>query len=237
MNDPQVPPPETGESSDACGCESYANGQFCGIDGQCHPYSCSSWYEFGTTDFTGGYDVDSPLACRDLGSFTQPVGVSTTASVSFRCRDVTPKPIQMGFNRECTVSGTNSEFTCYELAQDTDFQPFLDEASVSQLDCMDDQYDEMGYPKFTYGVTLRNRVPGKDHTIFTPGYNGTREFNETLALTGTMYANYELWTDQPTLGPTPGPTMRPTQANQASSCSCSLLEGLWLGFLFVGFMF
>ena len=150
MTDLQQEVPPEASSSNACGCK-YGDGQFCGVDNQCHIYSCQSWYEFGPRNFTG-YDANSPLVCQDIG-ITEPHGDDVFyESVSFQFRSLTPEPIMMGWTNKCTVAGTNSNFTCYGLsASNTDFQPFLDEASPSDLNCTGSEYDETGYPQYLKG--------------------------------------------------------------------------------------
>lgn len=208
--------PQESLKTNVCGCEN-GSGEFCGVDGQCHIYSCEDWYEFGPRNFTG-FDSASPLVCQDIG-ITQPddfYDVVYYHSVSFRCRSVTPNGIRMGFNNKCSVAGTNSAFTCYGLATNTDFQPFLDEAAESQLNCTDVEYDDTSYPKFDYSVVTQKQnsgqgLIGEGLIIFQMGHNSTSEFNETLALRGAMYAKYETWTDQPTAAPTTSPpTTSPT---------------------------
>ena len=209
---------------DGCelGCEG-GSGQFCGTDGQCHFYSCKSWYEFGPSLWSTGFDNTSQLVCQDI-PITQPYwdafyeSVNTYESVRFRCWSLKkPSPIQMGFTNKCTVSTSNSNFECYGLAADTNFQPFLDEVAASQLNCTDDDQndlDQTGYPKYTYSVRTaayhRNGTYEEGRETIQWGYNSTSEFNATLALTGTMSARYETWTAEPTGAPTVAPTASPT---------------------------
>lgn len=196
------------EDVDKCGggCV-LGSGNFCGLDDQCHVYSCQEWYEFGPRNFTG-YDIASstPLTCQDI-PITEPkklvlYGNAYNPSVSFRCASLTPPPITMGFTRRCTMSEPDTDFICYELATDTDFQPFLDEVSASGLNCTDDVYDETGYPKFSYRVMYESLIWQPWMAVIAQGHNSTSEFNETLALNGTMYASYKESTGKPTTAPT-----------------------------------
>ena len=106
-------------------------GEFSGVDGLCHSYSCKNWYQHGPRNFTGYLEESpDPLVCQDLPNFPDVF----YGSVSFRCNSLTPEPIQMGFNRKCTANpsgGPSTLFTCYELSDNTDFAPFLDEVNAS----------------------------------------------------------------------------------------------------------
>eukprot|EP00956_Cyclotella_meneghiniana_P045381 scaffold365571_cov79-Cyclotella_meneghiniana.AAC.3 len=91
-------------NSNSCGCQ-YGDGTFCGTDGQCHLYSCENFYKYGPVDYTG-YSPDSKddassspeLVCNDISTTAvETAGDSSQASVAFRCRDLTPKPIGMGW--------------------------------------------------------------------------------------------------------------------------------------------
>lgn len=184
------------------------SGKFCGLDDQCHIYSCQEWYEFGPRNFTG-YDIASstPLTCQNI-QVTEPYdhdfldGNVYYPSVSFRCVSLTPPPIVMGYTRRCTMAGPDTDFTCYELATDTDFQPFLDEVSASGLNCTDDEYDETGFPQFTYYVKYESQIWQPWMSVRAQGHNSTSEFNEIFALNGTMYATYKESTGKPTAAPT-----------------------------------
>ena len=197
--------------SNSCGCQ-YGDGTFCGTDGQCHLYNCESFYEFGPTDYTGYSDSDaSPeLVCNDI--LTTPVvtaGDSSQASVVFRCRDLTPEPIGMGWTKYCEASSSNSNFTCYGLADNTDFSLFLQQSEASQLECNSGRYDETGYPAYTYSVSTHKQEGNYGTFNNLVGFNGTQEFDETEALTGTMTTTFEAWTDEPTQSPISMPTYSP----------------------------
>jgi hypothetical protein len=127
----------------------------------------------------------------------------------------------MGFTKQCLAIGPNSQFTCYGLAESTNFQPFLDEVTASGLNCTDDKYDETGYPKFSYRVVYEY-TGNIGITVNAWGFNSTTELNETLALSGTMFASYKDWTNQPTTAPTKSPTLSPTWKMEGNS---ALMKG------------
>merc|ERR1712061_703904 len=111
-----------------------------------------------------------------------------------RCRKLSPPPIATGFTRRCSANPTGNSatnFTCYEMAANTNFHQFLQHVNVAGLTCNNNsQYNETGWPKFVYGVTvqLQNRSVGE--VVFLSPHNSTSEFNATLALSGAIYAVY-----------------------------------------------
>lgn len=188
-------------------CEPGAGG-FCGVDGHCHQYTCESFYEFGPRNFTG-YDDASPseLVCGDIPT-TEPRSTAEGSvdypSVSFRCVSLTPTPISLGFTRRCiAATSPNSNFTCYGLAANTHFQSFRTAASAG-LNCTDTTYNETGWPKFAYRVVTERKGDVTSAIHFLHGFNATAEFNETRALTGSIYSKYE-WTDESISTPTTSP--------------------------------
>ena len=225
----------------------YGSGTFCGIDGQCHDYSCSNWFRYGPKQFDFGENGDGSteaseersstatsesesLFCNDI-PLTSPGSDDPDdvfySSVSFRCRSLTPSPIAMGFNRKCTtktepddLSGlTTSGFTCYELADNTDFGPFLETVdAATTYNCTDDEYDETGYPQFTYNVVYQTTIGNHGIGVFIPGFNGTAELDPFRAVNGAMYAIYEeVPTDAPTVSPTVSPTTSMPTFSSANS--------------------
>lgn len=211
-------------TADECGC-GYGTGRFCGSDGNCHIYNCEEWHEFGPQNFTGN-DGSQQLTCQDI-PITNPGDLSIDSdpfypSVAYRCRSLTPAPIEMGFTRRCSAEGILDEFVCYGLANDTDFQPFVEEAAASGLNCTDNEYDEAGYPQFTYTVQYSSHIDRQGSTIFQQGFNGTSELNETVALVGTMTSDYRRWTAEPTAAPTAAPTRSPTASPIINSASTNL---------------
>jgi len=176
-------------SVNANNCSGTCDG-FCGADNQCHQYTCQNWYEFGPHRFTGNAIVSpEPLTCQNI-----PATGAEISTVQFRCRDLSPRPIAMGFTRRCSANPNASSatnFTCYEMAANTDFQPFLLHVNVTGLTCNNNSpYDETGYPKFVYSVTVRSERPKSGEEWFLTSHNSTSEFNATLALTGAIYAVY-----------------------------------------------
>eukprot|EP00956_Cyclotella_meneghiniana_P030070 scaffold74856_cov30-Cyclotella_meneghiniana.AAC.1 len=213
-------------NSNSCGCQ-YGDGTFCGTDGQCHLYSCENFYEYGPVDYTG-YSPDSKdassspeLVCNDISTTTvKTAGDSSQASVAFRCRDLTPKPIGMGWTRYCEASSSNSNFTCYGLADNTDFSLFLQQAETSRLECNSGKYDETGYPAYSYSVSMQKQEGNHGiYIINTVGYNDTQEFDENKALTGTMSTTFEAWTDEPTSSPISIPTYSPVYYSPTENSS------------------
>jgi len=79
------------------------------------------------------------------------------------------------------------------MAANTNFNQFLQHVNVAGLTCNNNsQYNETGWPKFVYGVTVRfeNNSAAHGETWFLNRHNSTSEFNATLALTGAIYAVY-----------------------------------------------
>jgi len=222
---------ETDSSSDETDCDCVeGGGEFCGDDGQCHLYSCQAWYEFGPDKFTGKHPNSAllprdPLVCEDI-ALTKPYmpnslldGSVYYPSVSFRCEhSLTPPPIAMGFNRRCFANaGAHGagEFTCYELANTTDFESFLEEATPASLTCLDEDAEDG--PKFTYQDTSESDISTDGHINTVQGFNATTVLDKNRALTGTMYAKFEeVLTDAPTPSPTRAPTPSPTAKSTAS---------------------
>jgi hypothetical protein len=127
----------------------------------------------------------------------------------------------MGFTRKCTANPSGApatEFTCYELAESTDFGPFLAKAESSGLECTDDKYNETGYPKFVYKVVYSSQMSatGRD-TVSSTGFNGTSEFDAVRADEGTLYSVYkEVKTQPPSAAPTVFPTATPAPSTSGS---------------------
>lgn len=214
---------QAADVSDNCnGTCVHGNGTFCGTDGLCHQFSCATWYQYGPQNFTGYTNSAASLSCQRIPETVPGSSEVFQSSVSFRCRSLTPSPIAMGFRRKCMVnhSGTRAmRFTCYDLAESTsaDFSTFLSRVG-SGLNCTDSQYDETGYPKFTYSVAythtynVADSFPGE--TVLTEGFNGTSEFDAARATGGTLYSIYE---ERETQAPTPVPTPSPTTSIDGST--------------------
>jgi hypothetical protein len=188
-----------------CGCQ-VGDGTFCGTDGKCHFYNCESFYEFGPVDYTG-YGPQSPeLKCIDIPvTLVDTAGDPSQASVAFRCRDLTPKPIGMGYTKYCEASTPNSNFTCYGVSENTNyynaFDDFLQQAQASQLECNSGQYNETGYPAYSYSAVMSKREGITGYIINQEGFSDTQAFNQTKAVIGTMSSQFEAWTSAPTRSP------------------------------------
>jgi len=80
------------------------------------------------------------------------------------------------------------------MATNTNFTQFLQDVNVAGLACNNNsQYNETGWPKFVYGVTVRFENYSSaafGETWFLQNHNSTSEFNATLALTGAIHAIY-----------------------------------------------
>lgn len=198
-------------------------GEFYGVDGLCHSYSCMNWYQHGPRNFTGYLEESpDPLVCQDLPNFPDVF----YGSVSFRCHSLTPEPIQMGFNRKCTANpsgGPSTLFTCYELSDNTDFAPFLDEVNASLasgFSCANDTV-ETGYPKYTYSVFYENRYGNTGNSVSSVGWDSTSDLVEAYALDGGgMFSTYkEIKTESPTSSPTAPPTPSPVASSSLPSFS------------------
>ena len=99
---------------------------------------------------------------------------------------------------EASAPGTN--FTCYGLAENTDFQSFLAEAESSNLECNSGAYNETGYPQYTYAASVTKQEDRHTVTSFVMGFNGTETFDRNKALEGTISS---MFTKYPTPSPTP----------------------------------
>jgi hypothetical protein len=187
--------------------------RFCGVDGLCHTYSCQAWYKYGPRKFTGYIEGSSPdpLICQDY--FFNSGDALFYSGVQYGCYSTDPPRIQQRFTRSCSqvVSQLTTLFSCYEMATDTDFQPYLDEVASSGLTCENDtEIPEFGY-KVTYSYFNDTGIPYNGITILTPGANQTLTFDATLAM-NTMYSHFttvalpEAPSDSPTSSPTNSPT-------------------------------
>jgi len=188
------------------------DGTFCGSDGQCHPIQCADWYRFGPQNFTTGRYTDqgesgdTTLSCQDITPTIPGSKEVFYSGVSFRCRSLKPPGIELGFTRKCTAKpSSTSEFTCYELAESTDFGGFLTRVNDTGLNCTDNKYNETGYPQFTYHFIREYRIESFGSTIVSPGFNGTSMFDPTRATNGTMYSIFTE-PNSPTAAPTAPPT-------------------------------
>lgn len=202
-------------------CEK-GSGQFCGIDGACHLYSCEAWFEFASEKFTGNQQIGKTLDCQDI-AMTVPYqpndAIDPSAvfypSVALRCEELDPPPVALGFNRRCAAKAGKhglSDFVCYELRDKTDFDPFLKKTAPGSLSCPAGA-DGTAWPKFTYAATAESWIESDGLIKMSEGFDATETFDEVRALTGTMYARHEQkLSASPTDAPTKAPTARPTSA-------------------------
>ena len=146
----------------------------------------------------------------------------------------------MGYTKYCEASSSSGNFTCYGLADSTNFDLFIQQAENSQLVCNSGEYDETDYPAYSYSAVMSKRNDTYSYTINQEGFIDTQEFNKTKALTGTMSSNFEIQPDAPTSSPTNSPTNSPTEPPTESSSANNIgMEGLLsMVFVFVlGLMF
>ena len=123
----------------------------------------------------------------------------------------------MGYTKYCQASSPNSNFTCYGLSANTDFNLFLQQAEASQLECNSGEYNETGYPAYSYSVIMSKREGKESTTYMQEGFSDMQEFNVTKALMGTMSTNFEAWTNAPTVSPTLAASGSPTDAPIANT--------------------
>ena len=179
--------------------------QFCGSDFQCHEFNCNEWYQFASVDYTD-YDANLPLECVERTQFDEEFqddylnsGVVFGCSFS-RSLPTPPKAVYQPFTKKCTRSDEDKleTFTCYEMADKTNFQPLVKEAQDIRCPTQDGEPD---VPLFRYKVTVRREVPGhEDGYMLSPG-NSTEVFDRTIAM-GTMSSSLTIAeSTSPTLSP------------------------------------
>lgn len=130
---------ELGGAGACADCEK--PGYFCGIDGQCHEFSCLNYYQFAARELTG-YADDVELNCFGYtkGDIENAHGVIYGCEPIFPLTLVTPgKQVTEPFNRKCTAEREGGYlFECYEFQQSetaTNFDFFEREAESSFPDC------------------------------------------------------------------------------------------------------
>ena len=141
--------------------------QFCGSDFQCHEFNCNEWYQFASVDYTD-YDANLPLECVERSQFDEEFQDDLKNSgVVFGCTGFSgslptpPEAVYQPFTKKCTRSDEDKleTFTCYEMADKTNFQPLVKEAQDIRCPTQDGEPD---VPLFQYKVTLRREVPGHE---------------------------------------------------------------------------
>ena len=149
------------------------SGQFCGNDLQCHDFNCNEWYQFASVNYTD-YNPDLPLECEERSQFDEEFQDLKNGGVIFGCTGFSgslptpPQAVYQPFTKKCTRSDEDKleTFMCYEMANKTNFQPFVKEAQDSIINpCDPDGYPDV--PSFIY-------IPGHHHSsnsrIWAPLY-------------------------------------------------------------------
>ncbi|CAB9530322.1 unknown protein [Seminavis robusta] len=147
--------------SDACECEDNI-GHFCGIDDNCHPFSCENYYLYADRKLTG-YSDNATMQCfgYSLGEQERAHGVVYGCSPLFPFVLPTPgKQVTEPFNRKCTAERDESGFSfeCYEFQDGeaaADFSFFERLANSFFPDCTDG--DD---PKYYYMIASSNHYLG-----------------------------------------------------------------------------
>jgi hypothetical protein len=200
--------------------------QFCGIDNQCHDFSCQAWFQ------KGGWNVESigntTLACDDYSNGDQ----DGKYAVVYGCSGYTgaiPEGEGYGkaFDQKCSATIGMQLFECYDLKPDTDFSSFLIRVdSAAPLTCTN-RTDGSGYSAtFIYQIITGSESPTTSNFVFT-GPDPTVTFNESLT-PFTMTAITTNLTLAPTQNPTEGPINPPTSGVPiiGSSFATAALVGL-----------
>ena len=182
---------------------------FCGVDGNCHPYSCHNFYRFFDPALTGYSNEDGTYTTLSFECFGYTQGAMENAhGVTYGCDPQFPSTLASHdnvvkpFNRKCTADqGGDSIFECYEFIlseTDTDFSFFLRESESSFPDCADGKT-----PKYYSLVSSTNHYEGFEGLQGNPivaaggdldgdtiwqGQEGSTFFDRDIAMTA-MYAN------------------------------------------------
>ena len=117
-------------------------------------------------DYTD-YDANLPLECVERSQFDEEFQDDLKNSgVVFGCTGsgrmpTPPSAVYQPFTKKCTRSDEDKleTFTCYEMADKTNFQPLVKEAQDIRCPTQDGEPD---VPLFQYKVTLRREVPGHE---------------------------------------------------------------------------
>eukprot|EP01083_Nonionella_stella_P052444 139117_1 len=215
------------------GCDSCPVGEFCGIDGDCHTYSCDEWYQFANTNFTD-YDSNLPLSCED-GEYPD----VNNAGVIFGCTGFSgsiptpPKAVAQQFTKKCTREDEDKlqTFVCYEMANATNFQPFIAESQGATIDaCSGDGHPDV--PSYIYQVLVEREIPSHGYMAALNTGNATEEFVRDTAVR-TMYAKLNTATASPTTSPSASPSSRPTNNNINGSYATNPGTLLFVGTLYM----
>ena len=93
-------------------------GHFCGVDGQCHAFSCQNYYQYADRSLTG-YADNVKFECFGYtdGDIENAHGVIYGCDPQFPMTLMTPgKQVTEPFNRKCTAEREGGFlFECYEF--------------------------------------------------------------------------------------------------------------------------
>eukprot|EP01063_Lacrimia_lanifica_P027808 TRINITY_DN3959_c0_g1_i1.p2 TRINITY_DN3959_c0_g1~~TRINITY_DN3959_c0_g1_i1.p2 ORF type:complete len:330 (+),score=85.04 TRINITY_DN3959_c0_g1_i1:94-990(+) len=211
--------------------------QFCGVDGKCHELTCSEYFKYGPRLNTG-YDQlgVAELTCDGAGGEKVPGQIAPRTGVLYGCdvprSERTTGRIFREYTRKCSASGTVGgkmmDFTCREMAPDTDFGAFLSEVQATH------KFDGEGdarvcpsgssrtAPAFQYVWGFSNTEKW-DTGYVTQYVTNTTDFNATLALkTISTELSFRPTTPRP---PTPAPAPVPTTTGPAQLGELSTQAG------------
>jgi len=162
-------------------------GHFCGIDNQCHPYSCQNFYQYADRKLTG-YADDTTFQCFGyaLGDQENAHGVIYGCDPLFPFTLMTPgKQVTEAFNRKCTAEREGGfKFECYEFQPSetaTDFTFFEQKAESSFPDCEGGKQ-----PQYYYMIGSTNRYVGFEGLLGNP-----------IVVAGAEDDGATIWQDNP----------------------------------------
>ncbi|KAL7531090.1 hypothetical protein ACHAWF_003627, partial [Thalassiosira exigua] len=197
----------------------------------CHPATCENWYRLGAPYWTD-YDPDLPLTCTDRSQFEPEFEGLTYPAVVYGCTSghvlpSPPKGVYQAFTRKCTRADhdKSEKFVCYEMADKTNFQPFVVEAQGGNFDPCDEN-DTPDVLSFTYQSALI-----RQNSTYTDGHtwgNITTEFVRERGLE-MMLSNLTIIEPAPTQSPTQPPTFK-SDASAMQNPGAAMILGL-LSFL------
>mmetsp|Transcript_5288 Transcript_5288/g.6794 ORF Transcript_5288/g.6794 Transcript_5288/m.6794 type:complete len:230 (-) Transcript_5288:41-730(-) len=165
-------------------CEPECNSQnkeFCGIDDQCHYYSCETWFQLGDVKYTGYNLTSTPmLQCEDINSDEDDYDYLGTSGIFYGCSVATG--LEQKFTRQCFAElDEHTNFTCREMSTSTDFESYVDLVNNTSFSCDKD-------PAFLYVNWVGYDIYTEDRNVWT--FSVSTTFNESLA-TKTIYAALE----------------------------------------------
>jgi hypothetical protein len=191
---------------DDCG-EDSNNGSFCGTDEKCHSYNCYDYFTYGPETDTGIVRGNTPppiLVCKPDSTNAVDDDDYVYNGVIYGCAGP-GEGVSMPFNEKCSVQiYACTTFNCWQYADHTSFDLFLNEVNSSNVTCTeeiekenDDDFVDCVPPRFTYqaisvydNLTFSGTSVGTSSgiTIVNPIGNSTIEFDEDIAKT-TMYSS------------------------------------------------